>query len=167
MLSKNLWKLQVFIPQSLSRSASGKGGHGAKLKTKRTSPSPTLDILDAFSVVHMTTTRCNKALADEHKNVTNLCTNLAIHQFMETIERKPGANGSFISEPCHPVHDALCVQFPLEPKQNGHVPKLGPSATHRRRPYFAKRIPLAGQGLVIPFEGSMDTFVGQNLNWNL
>jgi len=85
-----------------------------------------------------------EAFSDEPQNVTTYVTNCAVLRFWNDPENRRG-DGSLIIEPLHQIHDAIVGQFPI-PKTEWACPKI--------RSYFDNRIVIAGESLVIPFEGA-------------
>lgn len=84
------------------------------------------------------------ALSHEPQVNTTFATNRAMFNLWSDPEnRRP--NGSLIIEPLHQVHDALCGQFPKELAEWA-VPKIAS--------YFGQSMCIAGQEIVIPFEGA-------------
>jgi hypothetical protein len=91
-----------------------------------------------------------QALADEPQNNTTYVTNRAVLRIWSDPENKLPDGGLRI-EPLHQVHDAVVGQFPIE-----HTDW----ATAKIRTYFQDQIVIAGEPLVIPFEGSYGTSWG-------
>jgi DNA polymerase I-like protein with 3'-5' exonuclease and polymerase domains len=82
-------------------------------------------------------------LADEPQQNTTYATNLAmLNLWNDPTNRR--SNGSLIIEPLHQVHDALLGQWPKV---------LRDWARHKIKSYFNNRLSIAGQEIVIPFEG--------------
>lgn len=82
-------------------------------------------------------------LAHEPQNNTTWATNLAALNLWNDPENRK-VDGSLIIEPLHQVHDALCVQWPSV---------LRDWARAKMRTYFNNTLNIAGQDIVIPFEG--------------
>jgi uracil-DNA glycosylase family 4 len=88
-----------------------------------------------------------QALADEPQNVTTYVTKLALEKmWIDPTNQEP--DGSLIVEPLHTVHDSLVGQFPID-LVDWSLPKI--------RTYFDNQIVIAGERLVIPFEGAYGT----------
>lgn len=85
-----------------------------------------------------------EAFSDEPQNVTTYVTNRAVLRFWNDPDNRRG-DGSLIIEPLHQIHDAIVGQFPI-PQTEWARPKV--------RNYFDDRIVIAGESLVIPFEGA-------------
>lgn len=84
------------------------------------------------------------ALSDEPQNNTTYVTNCAVLRCWNDPENKR-RDGSLIIEPLHQIHDAVVGQFPIT-ETDWALPKI--------REYFNNRINIAGESLVIPFEGA-------------
>lgn len=101
-------------------------------------------------------------LSDEPQENTTYCCNLAMERlWADTENRNEGLflesggetyittrrrlPGGLIIQPMHQVHDALIGQFPIEKAE---------WACSKLRSYFDNTITIAGQTLVIPFEGA-------------
>lgn len=84
-----------------------------------------------------------EAFSDEPQNVTTYVTNCAVLRFWNDPENRRN-DGSLIIEPLHQIHDAVVGQFPTD-RAEWARPKI--------RTYFDNRITIAGESLVIPFEG--------------
>jgi len=92
------------------------------------------------------------ALAHEPQINTTYATNLALSNlWSDTTNRAP--NGELIIQPLHQIHDAVLAQFP---KHNDtlHARKLAG--------YFNNVLTIAGQSIVIPFEGEYGSYWGAN-----
>lgn len=83
------------------------------------------------------------AYSQEPQANTTYATNLALRNLWYDAENRD-ANDFLIVEPLHQVHDAIVGQFPLE-KLDWAVEKI--------KSWFQNEIEIAGQKLVIPFEG--------------
>jgi DNA polymerase I-like protein with 3'-5' exonuclease and polymerase domains len=84
-----------------------------------------------------------EALADEPQNVTTYVTNMAVMRiWSEPENRRP--DGSLIVEPLHQVHDAVVGQFPIERTKE---------SIDFIRKCFNNPIVIAGETIIIPFEG--------------
>ena len=82
-------------------------------------------------------------LAHEPQNNTTWATSLAmLNLWNDPDNRRP--DGTLIIEPLHQVHDALCGQWPSSCRD---------WAKTKVRTYFNNSITIAGQSIVIPFEG--------------
>jgi DNA polymerase len=92
------------------------------------------------------------ALADEPQQNTTYATNRAILNLWLDPENRSGSR--LIVEPLHQVHDALIGQFPK---------KRTDWAVEKIRGWFNEPLTIAGQSLVIPFEGNYGDSWG-NLN---
>jgi uracil-DNA glycosylase family 4 len=88
-----------------------------------------------------------KAVAFEPQSNTTYATNLALQKlwYDESNRTKQEGKVRFIIEPLHQIHDAVCVQFPKN-KTDWAITKI--------RTYFDNELRIAGQILVIPFDGS-------------
>jgi len=84
------------------------------------------------------------AAADEPQNNTTFITNKAVRNLWNDTENRRD-DGSLIIEPLHQMHDSLNGQFPI-PSEEWAVPKIGN--------YFRITLVIAGEHVVIPFEGA-------------
>jgi uracil-DNA glycosylase family 4 len=84
-----------------------------------------------------------EAFSDEPQNVTTYVTNQAVLQCWNDPENRR-RDGSLIIEPLHQVHDSVVGQFPI-PQTEWARPKI--------RSYFDNQIVIAGESVVIPYEG--------------
>lgn len=91
-----------------------------------------------------------EALAHEPQNVTTYVTNTAMLRLWDDPDNRVG--NRLRVEPLHQVHDALLGQFRIEDTA---------WAVAKIRSWFHNPIMIAGQRIVIPFEGSYGT------NWAL
>lgn len=96
-----------------------------------------------------------KALAHEPQANTTYATNLAAAKLWRDEENRQG--NRLRIEPLHQVHDALCGQFPKHDTA---------WATARIKSYFDNTLTIAGQQIIIPFDGAYgpswgDTSVGK------
>ena len=95
-----------------------------------------------------------KALANEPQENTTYATNLAVLRLWNDPEnRRP--DGSLIIEPLHQVHDALVGQWPI-PIRDWAIAKV--------KSYFQNEIVIAGQRMIIPFEGGYGPSWGETTN---
>lgn len=85
-----------------------------------------------------------QALADEPQNNTTYVTNVAALRLWNDRENRT-ASGALIIEPLHQIHDALCGQFPADRTE---------WALSKIRSYFDNYTTIAGQRVLIPFEGA-------------
>lgn len=85
-----------------------------------------------------------QALADEPQNNTTYATNCAVLRLWSDPENKR-PNGSLIVEPLHQVHDAIVGQFPVDKVE---------WSTAKIRSAFENPLVIAGEHVVIPFEGA-------------
>lgn len=83
------------------------------------------------------------AYSHEPQNNTTYATSLALYNLWNDPDNRDGS-GNLIIEPLHQVHDALCGQFPID---------RADWASRKICDYFNNPITIAGQELVIPFEG--------------
>ena len=90
------------------------------------------------------------AYAQEPQANTTYATSLASCNLWYDKENRR-QNGSLIIEPLHQVHDELIGQFPLSQAAES-VAKL--------KHYFTNTITIAGEDLIIPFEGEYGTYWG-------
>lgn len=81
------------------------------------------------------------ALSHEPQANTTYATNLAMHRMWHDAENRR-ADGSFIIEPLHQVHDALCGQYPIELRSWAHA---------KLNEYFSNPLTIADRSLTIPF----------------
>ena len=96
-----------------------------------------------------------KAVAFEPQGNTTFATNLAAWQLWNDNENRIG--NKLIIEPLHQVHDALIGQFPKEKTE---------WAKTKIRGYFNNELTIAGQKIVIPFEGDFGSSWGNMLKEN-
>lgn len=82
-------------------------------------------------------------LADEPQQNTTYATNLAMLNLWNDPENRR-SDGSLIIEPLHQVHDALCGQWPQSHRD---------WARGKIKTYFHNPLTIAGQEIVIPFDG--------------
>lgn len=92
-----------------------------------------------------------KAVAYEPQSNTTFATNLAMWQLWKDPENRDNTQKLKI-EPLHQVHDALCGQF-KKTETSWAIDKI--------RKYFNNPITIAGQTLVIPFDGAYGMSWGQ------
>jgi uracil-DNA glycosylase len=85
-----------------------------------------------------------EALADEPQNNTTYATNLAMFRLWNDPDNRR-QDGSLIIEPLHQVHDAIVGQFPVGSTE---------WAVYKIREYFNNTLTIAGEPIVIPFEGA-------------
>jgi DNA polymerase I-like protein with 3'-5' exonuclease and polymerase domains len=85
-----------------------------------------------------------QALSDEPQNNTTYATNTAVLRIWNDPENRRG-DDSLIIEPLHQIHDAVVGQFPIN-RTDWAVGKI--------RTYFNNKLIVAGEQLVIPFEGA-------------
>lgn len=83
------------------------------------------------------------ALAHEPQANTTYATNLAALRLWTDPENRT-EKGALIIEPLHQVHDALCGQFPSDRAE---------WASEKIKSYFHNPIEIAGQQIVIPYDG--------------
>ncbi len=84
------------------------------------------------------------ALSNEPQDNTTYACNMALHKCWHDPQNRT-ATGSLIIEPLHQVHDAFIGQFPRERAE---------WAAERIRSYFDTPLVIAGQNIIIPFEGA-------------
>jgi len=84
-----------------------------------------------------------KAVAFEPQAVTTYATNLAMYNLWTDKENRSGTKLTI--QPLHTIHDALMGQFPKEYTK---------WAVKRIKGYFNNTIHIAGQPIVIPYEGN-------------
>jgi hypothetical protein len=94
-----------------------------------------------------------KAVAFEPQANTTAVTNKALWRLWSDYENRQNKT-HLIIEPLHQVHDALIGQFPTS-----HVVW----ATQKIKEYFNNPITIAGQTLVIPFEGAYGKYWGDHV----
>jgi uracil-DNA glycosylase family 4 len=85
-----------------------------------------------------------QAFSDEPQNVTTYVTNCAVLKLWNDAENRR-EDGSLTVEPLHQIHDAVVGQFPKD-QSDWSLGKI--------RTAFDNRIVIAGESLVIPFEGA-------------
>jgi DNA polymerase I-like protein with 3'-5' exonuclease and polymerase domains len=85
-----------------------------------------------------------EAYSDEPQNITTYVTNRAVLRLWNDLDNR-GEDGSLIIEPLHQIHDAVVGQFPIS-RTEWARPKI--------RTCFDNPVVIAGEPLVIPFEGS-------------
>lgn len=85
-----------------------------------------------------------QAVAFEPQANTTYVTNLAMFRLWNDPENR-NSDGSLRIQPLHQVHDALCGQFRIEDTAWA-VPRI--------RQYFNNEVVIAGQKIVIPFDGA-------------
>lgn len=93
------------------------------------------------------------ALAHEPQANTTYVTNLALHRIANDPENRRANGTKFIIEPIHHMHDALLLQFEQA---------LLPTAKPKIRHYFHNPITIAGQEILIPYEGEIGTYWGDS-----
>lgn len=85
----------------------------------------------------------NSALSHEPQANTTYVTNLGLYNIWIDPDNRD-ASGGLIIQPLHQVHDAVCGQFPIEKEE---------WAKKKLREYMNNEITIAGEKLVIPYEG--------------
>lgn len=92
-----------------------------------------------------------QAAAHEPQANTTYATNLALYRLWHDPQNRR-TNGSLIVEPIHQVHDALVVQWRAEDRS---------FALAGIRDWFSSTLTIAGQQVVIPFEGAFGPSWGE------
>jgi len=93
-------------------------------------------------------------LSHEPQANTTYATNLAMHALWNDPENRR-EDGTFIIEPLHQVHDAVCGQWPVEVRA---------WAIKKLYSYFDNTLTIAGIDMVIPFDGEYGASWGEIYN---
>lgn len=94
----------------------------------------------------------NEYLASEPQMNTTYATNLATHRLWSDPDNRTDSSGRLKIYPLHSVHDAVCGEFHKDDTS---------WAVSKIRDYFNNTLVIAGQPIVIPFEGSYGPAWGQ------